>query len=73
MNNSIKLTVFFEEPFWVGIFERSCEEKYDVLKIVFGPEPKDYQVYEFILKNFHKLRFSNSIPNIRTNDIKEKK
>ncbi|WP_431602563.1 DUF2992 family protein [Clostridium pasteurianum] len=27
MKTNIKLTVFFEEVFWVGIFERVYEEK----------------------------------------------
>ena len=27
-----KLTVFFEEPFWVGIYERECDGKYEVCK-----------------------------------------
>lgn len=58
---NIKLTVFFEAPFWVGTFERMYEGDYEVSKIVFGSEPKDYEVYEFILKNFNNLKFSSSI------------
>ena len=53
-----KLTVFFEEPFWVGIFERIEDGKLSVAKVTFGAEPKDYEVQEFILKNFYVLRFS---------------
>ena len=30
-----KLTVFFEEPFWVGIFERTPEGKLSVCKVIF--------------------------------------
>jgi hypothetical protein len=56
-----KLTVFFEEPFWVGIYEREFDGKYEVCKITFGAEPKDYEVYDFMLKNFSKLRFSPSM------------
>ena len=56
-----KLTVFFEEPFWVGIYERECDGKYEVCKITFGAEPKDYEVYAFILKNYGNLRFSPSL------------
>ena len=61
MKTKIKLTVFFENMFWVGIFERTFDEKYEAAKVVFGSEPKDYEVYDFILKNFNKIRFSNSI------------
>jgi hypothetical protein len=56
-----KLTVFFEEPFWIGIYEREDEGKYEVSKITFGAEPKDYEVYYFVLKNWGKLRFSPTI------------
>lgn len=53
-----KLTVFFEEPFWVGVCERVAEDRYEICKITFGAEPKDYEVYDFVLKNYDKLRFS---------------
>ncbi len=53
-----KLTVFFETPFWVGVFERVSDEKLSVCKVTFGAEPKDYEIYDFILKNYYHLRFS---------------
>ncbi len=56
-----KLTVLFEAPFWIGIAERVYNGHYEVCKITFGAEPKDYEVYEFLLKNWNKLRFSPSI------------
>lgn len=56
-----KLTVFFEEPFWVGIYECEFKGRYEVCKITFGAEPKDYEVYDFMLKNYRKLQFSPSI------------
>jgi hypothetical protein len=56
-----KLTVFFEKPFWVGIYEREYDGKYEVCKITFGAEPKDYEVHAFILKNYGRLRFSPSL------------
>lgn len=59
--NICRLTVFFEEPFWVGIYERECDGKYEVCKITFGAEPKDYEVYSFILKNYGNLCFSPSL------------
>ena len=64
-----KLTVFFEEPFWIGIYEREFEGIYEVCKITFGAEPKDYEVYEFMLKNFDQLRFT---PSLETTTIMEK-
>ncbi len=62
MDNCVsKLTVYFENPFWVGIYERECEGGYTVCKITFGAEPKDYEVYDFILKHWSQLIFSPSI------------
>lgn len=58
---NISLTVFFEEPFWVGIFERSYDNRYEIAKITFGAEPKDYDVYDFILRNFNKIKFSTPV------------
>ena len=62
-----RLTVFFEEPFWVGVFERISEGKLSVCKVTFGVEPKDYEVYEFVLKNYCRLRFSPAV----AADVKE--
>jgi len=70
MEVSIKLTVFFEGMFWVGVFERISEKKYEVSKVVFGSEPKDYELYDFVLKEFCNLRFSNSLS---INEFKDKK
>jgi len=53
-----KFTVFFDDPFWVGVYERMDNDKLEVARIVFGTEPKDYEIYEFMLKNFYNLRFS---------------
>ena len=62
-----KLTVFFEEPFWVGVFERVSEGKLSVCKVTFGAEPKDYEVYDFVLKNGYRLRFGSPV----ATDVKE--
>ena len=56
-----KLTVYFENPFWVGVFERIENGKLSVCKVTFGAEPKDYEVWEFVLKNYDRLRFSPSV------------
>lgn len=57
----LKLSVMFDFPFWIGIYERDCDGRYEVCKITFGAEPKDYEVYDFMLKNQIKLKFSPSI------------
>lgn len=57
---SIKLTVYFEEPFWVGVFEREFEGRYSVCKQVFGPEPKNHQLLA-LTNNLHRMRFSEPV------------
>lgn len=56
-----KLTVFFEGPFWVGVFERISDGKLSVCKVTFGAEPKDSEVWDFILKHYYELKFSPAI------------
>lgn len=56
-----KLTVYFEEPFWVGVFERIEDGKLSVAKVTFGSEPKDCEVYEFILTHYYSLQFSPAV------------
>ncbi|URZ06921.1 YjdF family protein [Clostridium felsineum] len=58
---NISLKVFFENPFWVGVFERNYEGKYEVSRVVFGAEPKDYEVYYFVLNNFRGLKFTRPL------------
>ena len=57
----ISLTVFFEDPFWVGVFERIDDGKLSVCKVTFGAEPKDYDVWEFILQNYDRMAFSPAV------------
>lgn len=64
-----KLTVFFEKPFWVGVFERCEDGKLSVDKVTFGSEPKDYDVYQFILKHYYSLQFSPAVATV----VKEQK
>ena len=59
--DTLSLTVFFEEPFWMGVFERVSAGKLSVCKATFGAEPKDFEVYDFILKRYGALKFSESV------------
>ena len=58
---SEKLTLFFEDPFWVGVFERVSDGKLSVCKTTFGAEPRDYEVCDFVLKNYYGLSFSPAV------------
>ena len=64
-----KLTVYFEEPFWVGVFERIEDGKLSVAKVTFGAEPKDYEVQEYIQKCYFSLKFSPAVDTV-VKDIK---
>ena len=65
-----RLTVFFEEPFWVGIFERVEKGKLSAAKVTFGAEPREQEVYAFIQKHYDELRFS---PGVRAAGKEQKK
>ena len=59
-----KCTVFFEEPFWVGVFERNEDRKLSVAKVTFGAEPKDCEILDFVLKHYYDLQFSSAVATV---------
>ena len=63
--SSICLTVFFEDPFWVGIFERQAQGALTVCKVTFGAEPKDGEIYEWMLQNWAQLHFGPPLADAR--------
>ena len=58
---NVKLTVFFENPFWVGVFEHVENNFLIVSKVTFGAEPKGYEVLDYIIKNYYSLVFSPAV------------
>ena len=52
-------TIFFEKRYWVGTFERTDKEGYAVARHIFGGEPTDPEVHEFVLNHFHELKFGD--------------
>ena len=68
-----RLTVFFEDPFWVGVFERVEYRKLSVAKVTFGAEPKDYEVLELINRNYYYLQFSPAIETVIKDNRKNPK
>ena len=68
-----KLTVYFEEPFWVGVFEKIEDGKLSVAKVTFGAEPKEYEVYEFVLKYYYRLQFSLAVATVVKENAKNPK
>lgn len=58
---SVRLTVLFDDPFWIGILESVSGEKLSASRIVFGAEPKEYEVNNFIRENYYRLKFSPAV------------
>lgn len=58
---SSKLTVLFEDPFWIGLYERRENGRLEVCKITFGAEPSGQEVCEFMLANWHRMKFAPPI------------
>lgn len=63
-------TVLFEDPFWVGVYERVSDNRLEVCKITFGAEPKDNEIYDFLLNNWNKLKFSSPTKIKNKQDVK---
>jgi hypothetical protein len=61
---SLSLTVFFEDPFWVGLFILSEDAQARYCRVVFGGEPSDIEIYDFLQSNYRYLQFSESLPAI---------
>jgi hypothetical protein len=58
---SFIFTVFFEDPFWVGVFSLNGPNTAKYCRVVFGKEPSDIELYEYFLKNYYFLKFSESV------------
>ena len=56
-----RLTVLFDQPFWVGLFERESGGRYEACKHTFGAEPRDAEVYALVLEQYHRLAFSPAL------------
>jgi hypothetical protein len=44
----MKLTVFFDGQFWVGVVEQQDDAGYKVARHLFGAEPTDTEVFAFV-------------------------
>jgi hypothetical protein len=58
-----KLTVYFDDPFWVGVFERDDETGFRVSRVVFGSEPTDAELYEYIQREYSHIDFGKPLKN----------
>ena len=53
-----RLTVFFEDPFWVGVYEREDGGRLEACRLVFGAEPRDYEVWTRFVEHWRELSFT---------------
>ncbi|MFT9820340.1 DUF2992 family protein [Lysinibacillus sp. NPDC056185] len=47
----MKLTIFNDGQFYIGLIEHTSENKYKAYKYTFGNEPKDQEVLDFVNNN----------------------
>lgn len=59
MEVRIKVTVRTENALWVGIFERTDDNGLRAARVIFGKEPTDPELYEWLMSNYDKLKFSS--------------
>ncbi|QUH31807.1 YjdF family protein [Vallitalea guaymasensis] len=69
----IKLTVLFKDSFWIGIFEENVDGNYSACKYLFGSEPKDYEIYDIISREFYNLNFSRHMKDTKKSSDASKK
>ena len=56
-----RLTVFFEDPFWVGVFERIENGRLSAAKVTFSAEPKEPELLIYLLRHYYRLQFSPAV------------
>lgn len=42
--NKVTIHVYFDDPFWIGVVERITDDRLSAARIIFGQEPRDYEV-----------------------------
>lgn len=50
-----QFTLYFDGQFWRGVYETSTGCKLQATEVVFGPEPNNAELYEWILNNGSSL------------------
>ena len=58
---SLTFRVFFEDPFWVGVFERIENGRLSAAKVTFGAEPKEPELLIYLLRHYYRLPFSPAV------------
>lgn len=61
MRYKIQVTIQHNGRFFEAIFERNDDQGVAVCRHIFGSEPSDPEIYEFILHHYHQLKFSTPL------------
>ena len=67
----IKLTVYYEGQFWVGVVELIEDSKLKVFRHVFGKEPTGPEIYNFVDRYFLDL-ISKDVNGIKQEKVEKK-
>lgn len=59
---SSTLTVYHDGQFWVGLAEHVEDGRYGVARIVFGAEPSDEEILQFVAGKWEKISFFDGKP-----------
>ena len=59
---SSTLTVYHDGQFWVGLAEHVEDGRYGVARLVFGTEPSDEEILQFVVAKWEKLSFFGGEP-----------
>ena len=54
---SSTLTVYHDGQFWVGLVEHIEDGKLGVARIIFGAEPSDEEILQFVVRRWEKITF----------------
>jgi len=55
------LTIYYDGQFWVGLVQRQTEQGLFATRHVFGPEPSDGEVFEFVNRDMDRLIESQTV------------
>lgn len=56
--HTIKVTILLENSLWIALFERTDNAGFAAARHIFGGEPTDPELYEFISTNYQLLKFT---------------
>ncbi len=66
------LTVYFEDPFWIGLAEQRDDRGLRAARHVFGEEPSDMDIFAFVMRDLFRLMERTTIT-VESGAISERK